>query len=84
MNPVVKLNLTLNQVETKEAQEAHLLDFYISALQQLEKNNKAEANTNLLEITTSICSSHEQIHMKVTFKKPRMTFLRLPRLTKQT
>jgi hypothetical protein len=48
MNPVVKVNLTLNQLETKEAQEAHLLDIYNSALQQLVKNNKAEANTNLL------------------------------------
>eukprot|EP00090_Calanus_glacialis_P013101 TRINITY_DN21726_c0_g1_i3.p1 TRINITY_DN21726_c0_g1~~TRINITY_DN21726_c0_g1_i3.p1 ORF type:complete len:2006 (+),score=827.87 TRINITY_DN21726_c0_g1_i3:94-6111(+) len=42
-----------NQVETKEAQEAHLLDLYNSALQQLVKNNKAGAKTNLLEITNS-------------------------------
>ena len=42
-----------NQVETKEAQEAHLLDLYNSALQQLMKNNKAGAKTNLLEITNS-------------------------------
>jgi len=42
-----------NHVETREAQEAHLLDLYNSALQQLVKNNKAGAKVNLLEITSS-------------------------------
>ena len=40
-------------MKTKEAQETHLLALYNSALQQLVKNNKARAKTNLLEITNS-------------------------------
>ena len=44
-----------NQVEIKEAQEAHLLALYNTALQQLGENNKAGAKTNLLEISTPAC-----------------------------
>ena len=42
-----------NQVETREAQEANLLELYNSALQQLVKKDKAGAKTNLLDITNS-------------------------------
>ena len=47
-------------METKEAQEAHLLALYNSTLQQLVKNNKAGAKTYLLEITNSSLFSQAQ------------------------